>query len=185
VTRSVPPRDWLLPVLALEALNFAVFWILLFMAAYRLPGGVAATLGAVQAILVIGLARGVLGTPVRLGAVTAAVAGVFGVALLLLGPDARLDPVGVAARVGGAAPATYGLWLRGIARLEPGAVSMLGMMSPVTAVILGWVWLGQSLSPLQALGAAVVLGSVWAGQRANRIPADAVVGRDLGSARAA
>ena len=53
-------------------------------------------------------------------------------------------------------------------RLEPGAVSMLGMMSPVTAVILGWVVLGQSLSPLQGLGAAIVLGSVCAGQRANR-----------------
>ena len=44
---------------------------------------------------------------------------------------------------------------------------MLGMMSPVTAVILGWVVLGQSLSLLQGLGALIVLGSVWAGQRAN------------------
>ena len=32
--------------LVLGALNFAVFWSLLFVAAYRLPGGVAATLGA-------------------------------------------------------------------------------------------------------------------------------------------
>jgi probable blue pigment (indigoidine) exporter len=248
VTRCLPPRDWLLRVFALGALNFAVFWILLFVAAYRLPGGVAATLGAVQAILVIGLARGVLGTPVRLGAVTAAIAGVFGVALLLLGPGARLDPIGVAAGLGGAAAmaagtvlsrkwqppvpalsftawqltagglillplalfvepamppltalnlaglawlgligaaATYGLWLRGIARLEPGAVSMLGMMSPVTAVILGWVWLGQSLSPVQALGAAVVLGSVWAGQRANRARLTAVAQPGVPQAKAA
>ena len=64
------------------------------------------------------------------------------------------------------------LWFRGVARLEPGAVSMLGMMSPVTAVALGWVVLGQSLSPLQGLGAAIVLGSVWAGQRANRPTAE-------------
>jgi probable blue pigment (indigoidine) exporter len=66
------------------------------------------------------------------------------------------------------AAATYAIWFRGIARIEPGAVSMLGMMSPVTAVLLGWVVLGQSLSPVQVMGAAIVLGSVWAGQRANR-----------------
>jgi probable blue pigment (indigoidine) exporter len=66
------------------------------------------------------------------------------------------------------AAASYVLWFRGVARIEPGAVSMLGMMSPVTAVALGWMVLGQSLSPLQGLGAAIVLGSVWAGQRANR-----------------
>jgi probable blue pigment (indigoidine) exporter len=42
----------------------------------------------------------------------------------------------------------------------------------VTAVILGWVVLGQSLSPLQGLGSAIVLGSVWAGQRANRPSTD-------------
>ncbi|KAA8603904.1 hypothetical protein AL036_22065, partial [Salipiger aestuarii] len=63
---------------------------------------------------------------------------------------------------------TYAIWFRGVARLEPGAVSMLGMMSPVTAVILGWVALGQSLSLLQGLGVLIVLGSVRAGQRANR-----------------
>lgn len=66
------------------------------------------------------------------------------------------------------AGATYAIWFRGIARLEPGAVSMLGMMSPVTAVSLGWLWLGQGLSLLQMSGAAIVLISVWAGQRANR-----------------
>ena len=63
---------------------------------------------------------------------------------------------------------TYWLWFRGVARIEPGAVSMLGLMSPVTAVILGWAWLGQSLTAMQALGAAVVLGAVWLGQAAAR-----------------
>ncbi|SLN35240.1 EamA-like transporter family protein [Roseovarius halotolerans] len=66
------------------------------------------------------------------------------------------------------AAATYALWFRGIARIEAGAVSILGMMSPVTAVLLGWPVLGQSLTVVQGLGAAIILGSVWAGQRANR-----------------
>lgn len=231
VTRCLPPRAWLGRVFLLGSFNFALFWVLLFVAAYRLPGGVAATLGALQAIMVILMARGWLGTPIRAGAVAAAAAGVFGVALLLVSPEAELDPIGVVAGLAGAASmaagtvlsrkwqppvsalsfaawqltagglillplaliveppipslsetnliglawiglvgaaATYAIWFRGVARLEPGAVSMLGMMSPVTAVILGWVVLGQSLSLLQGLGAIIVLGSVWAGQRANR-----------------
>ena len=231
VTRCLPPRAWLGRVALLGSLNFALFWVLLFVAAYRLPGGVAATLGSFQAMMVIILARGWLGTPVRAGAVAAAAIAVLGVGLLVLGPEAALDPVGIAAGLGGAASmaagtvlsrkwqppvsalsftgwqltaggllllplallsepplpplsaanlaglawlgligaaATYALWFRGVARLESGAVSMLGMMSPVTAVTLGWVWLGQSLTPVQGLGAAIVLGAVWFGQRANR-----------------
>ncbi|MFC3615383.1 EamA family transporter [Lutimaribacter marinistellae] len=231
LTRCLPPRIWLGRVFLLGSFNFALFWALLFVAAYRLPGGVAATLGSLQAMMVIVMARGWLGTPIRAGAVAAAATGVSGVALLLIGPGAALDPVGVAAGLGGAASmaagtvlsrkwqppvsplsftawqltagglillpfalimepplppltgtnlaglawlgligaaATYALWFRGVSRIEPGAVSMLGMMSPVTAVLLGWVVLGQSLTLMQGLGAAVVLGSVWAGQRANR-----------------
>ena len=71
------------------------------------------------------------------------------------------------------AAASYAVWFRGVARIEPGAVAMLGMTSPITAVALGWVVLGQALSPLQGLGAAIVLGAVWAGQQANRAPAKA------------
>jgi probable blue pigment (indigoidine) exporter len=231
LTGCLPPREWLGRIFLLGALNFAVFWTLLFVAAYRLPGGVAATLGSLQALMVIVMARGWLGTRIRAGAVAAALAGVFGVALLLLGPDAALDPVGIAAGLGGAAsraagtvlsrkwqppvsalsftawqltagglllvpvalifePAlppltpvnlaglvwlgligaavTYWLWFRGLSRLEPGAVSMLGMMSPVTAVVLGWIWLEQALTPVQIVGAGIVLGSVWLGQIANR-----------------
>ena len=235
LTRCLPPRAWLGRTFLLGSFNFALFWTLLFVAAYRLPGGVAATLGALQAMMVIVMAHGWLGTPIRAGAVVAAGAGVLGVALLLIGPEAALDPIGIAAGLGGAASmaagtvlsrkwqppvsalsftawqltagglillplalvmepalppltatnlaglawlgiigaaASYVIWFRGIARIEPGAVSMLGMMSPVTAVLLGWVVLGQSLSPLQGLGAAIVLGSVWAGQRANRPAAE-------------
>ena len=231
VTRSLPPRAWLGRSLVLGGLNFTLFWTLLFVAAYRLPGGVAATLGALQPLMVLGLSRLALGTPVRVAAILAAVTGAGGVALLVLGPGAGLDPVGMAAGLGGAAAmaagtvlsrkwqppvpalsftawqltaggllllpmalvfepalppltavnlaglgwlgligaaATYWLWFRGIARLEPASVSMLGMMSPVTAVGLGWLWLGEVLTPVQALGAGVVLASVWLGQVANQ-----------------
>jgi len=191
-------------------------------------------------MMVIFMARGLLGTRVKTGAVAAAATGVLGVSLLLIGPEAALDPVGIAAGLGGAASmaagtvlsrkwqppvsalsftawqltagglillplalivepplpplsvfnfaglawlgligaaATYAIWFRGVARIEPGAASMLGMMSPVTAVILGWAWLGQSLSPVQGFGAAIVLGSIWAGQRMNRPRLDAAARR--------
>ena len=88
LTRCLPPRIWLGRVFLLGSFNFALFWVLLFVAAYRLPGGVAATLGALQAMMVIFMARGWLGTAIRAGAVAAAAAGVAGVALLLIGPGA-------------------------------------------------------------------------------------------------
>ena len=228
VTRCWPPREWLAKVFVLGALNFALFWTLLFVSAYRLPGGVAATLGALQPLMVIGLARGWLGTRISPLAVFAAISGLVGVAMLLLGPEARLDPVGILAGLAAAASMaagtvlsrkwqppvpplsfaawqltagglllvplalflepplpvlslanigglvwlgligaafTYVLWFRGIARLDPNGVAMLGMMSPVTAVALGWLGLGEVLSPLQLGGAVIVLAAVIFGQR--------------------
>lgn len=60
---------------------------------------------------------------------------------------------------------TYILWFRGVARLQPAALSSLGFLSPLTAILLGWVFLGQSLSLLQAIGAAVVIASIWLSQQ--------------------
>ena len=230
-TKCLPPVSWLGRILVLGALNFTIFWSLLFVAAYRLPGGVAATLGAFQPIMVIMMARGWLGTPISAVAVMSALVGVFGVGLLVLGPEAELDLVGVAAGLGGAASmaagtvlsrkwqpdvsalsftawqltaggllllpialmlepslpalsltnlmglawlgligaaAAYALWFRGIARIGPGAVSMLGMISPLTAMVLGWLCLNEGLTMIQLSGALVVLASVWAGQVATR-----------------
>jgi probable blue pigment (indigoidine) exporter len=61
---------------------------------------------------------------------------------------------------------TYILWFRGLSRLEPAAVSALGFLSPLVAVLLGWSLLGQSLDTLQITGVVVVLASVWISQRA-------------------
>ena len=90
------------------ALNFSIFWGLLFVAAYRLPGGVAATLGAVQPLLVLALAAGVLGQPMQTKAVLAALGGLLGVALLALTAAARLDGLGVAAALLGAVSMAFG-----------------------------------------------------------------------------
>lgn len=231
VTRAFPPREWLGRLLVLGALNFAIFWALLFIAAYRLPGGAAATLGALQALMVIGFSRWLLGTPITAMAIIAALLGVGGVALLLLAPTAGYDPLGILAALLGTlsmaagtvlsrkwqppvpiltftawqltagglllapvalltepslppltltnlaglawlglvgAAATYWLWLRGILRLGPGGAAMLGMLSPVSAVMLGWIWLDQYLTAVQLFGAALVLAAVWLGQGRSR-----------------
>ena len=102
LVQQLPTGVWWGRVLLLGALNFSVFWALLFLAAYRLPGGVAATVGAVQPLIVIFLAHALLSSSVRALSVLAASAGAGGVALLILTPQAALDPVGIAAGLGGA-----------------------------------------------------------------------------------
>ncbi|MEG1456291.1 MAG: DMT family transporter, partial [Comamonas sp.] len=86
-TRVLPARrDWA-RLLVLSALNIGVFQALLFVAAYRLPGGLAAVLGAVQPLLVMLLAWGVdRRAPAQL-TLWAALAGVAGLAVLLLSPQ--------------------------------------------------------------------------------------------------
>ncbi|WP_426073931.1 EamA family transporter [Janthinobacterium sp. DSP2-3-3] len=232
--RRLPARcDWG-RVLILSALNIGVFQALLFVAAYRLPGGLAAVVGAIQPLLVMGLAWGVEGRrPARL-ALLASVLGVAGMGVLLLSPRTVWEPIGIAAALGGTAcmaagtyltrrwrpdlpvlaltgwqlllgglmlapvalladaplPAlslqqvlayaylclagallAYALWFRGIARLSPVAVSSLGLLSPLMAVVLGWALLGQAMTGWSMLGLLLVLASVLAVQWASARPA--------------
>ena len=60
----------------------------------------------------------------------------------------------------------YGLWFRGISRLPSVAVSALSLLSPVTAVLLGWIFLGQKIEGGALVGLIVVLLSVLSIQRA-------------------
>jgi len=102
IVRVLPKGEWWLKTLLLGVLNFSLFWFMLFVSAYRLPGGVAATVGAIQPLFVILFALPMLGTPIRYVGVVAALAGMGGVALLVLAPGAKLDFVGIAAGLTGA-----------------------------------------------------------------------------------
>ena len=108
LVRELPSGIWWLRVTILGALNFSLFWSLLFVSAYRLPGGVAATVGAVQPLVVVLLERLFMGTPIRRVSIIAGLAGIAGVGLLVLRPEAALDPVGIAAGLGGAAAMAAG-----------------------------------------------------------------------------
>lgn len=210
-------------LLLLSALNIGFFQALLFIAAYHLPGGLAAVVGALQPLLVMGLAWLLdrqRPMPLALGA---AGLGVFGMAALLLSPTASWNPVGLGAALAGTACMAagtllarrwrtdlpvlaftgwqlllgglilaplawaidpplptlgwtaglgyaylslvgallaYSLWFRGIARLPSVAVSSLSLLSPLTAVVLGWVWLGQAMTGWSLLGLVLVFGSI-------------------------
>jgi probable blue pigment (indigoidine) exporter len=227
-TRRLPEGIWWWRAVVLGALNIGAFFALLFVAAYRLPGGVAATIVALQPLLVAGLSSRLLGERVSARIVLAAATGFAGVGLLVLPAGATLDGVGVAAALGAAAamatgivlskrwpsPApvlattgwqlvaggllmlpfavvlegrppmhlsssnvagyayltiagaalAYTLWFRGIRALSATNVTFLALLSPVTATTLGWIALGQHLTPLQAAGGLVVLGSVVVAQ---------------------
>lgn len=229
-SRRLPQRGQWGRLLLLSALNIGFFQALLFVAAYRLPGGLAAVVGAIQPLLVMGLAWSVDSRRPPGLAVAAGVVGIGGMAALLLSPGSAWDAVGIAAALAGAvcmaagtflarrwrpdvpvlaftgwqllagglmlAPVAalvdaplpalsgpqvlgyaylsvagallaYALWFRGIARLSPVAVSSLGLLSPLTAVALGWALLGQSLGGVSLLGMALVIGSILAVQWAS------------------
>ncbi len=231
LVRQLPTGHWFPKMLVLGALNFSIFWSLLFFAAYRLPGGVAAIMGALQPFVVIFATKALLGTPIRLLSLIAVATGGFGVALLILTPEAKLDTLGVIAGLLGSASMalgtvlsrkwqppvsaltftawqltaggllllpfapfasthwstisttnilalgylgligaglTYVIWLRGIKMLQPSAVSILGLLSPLSATILGWLVLAETLNWTQGLGMAIVLASVFMGQYALR-----------------
>jgi probable blue pigment (indigoidine) exporter len=231
MTRALPVGHWWWRLLVLGMLNIGVFQALLFIAAYRLPGGVAATLGAVQPLLVVLLSWFMLNAPHSRLTWLAAIGGLIGVGLLVLGPAAKLDTVGILSALIGAismalgtvltkhwmspysifaltawqlvfggifllplalhfeeslhsvtlnnvigyaylslisSGLTYALWFRGIHRLPTAAVSILGLLSPLVATLLGYFILQQSLTVVQFSGAVLVLGSVWMGQLQNR-----------------
>lgn len=102
IMRQLPQGIWWLRVIILGILNFSLFWWLLFISAYRLPGGVAATVGAVQPLIVLFLSRWLLQTPLSWLSISAALGGILGVAILILTPNATLDPIGIMAGLGGA-----------------------------------------------------------------------------------
>ena len=221
--RGWPGRQHWARLVALAALNIGAFQALLFVAAYRLTGGLAAALGAVQPLMVMGLTGWMDRRPPSRRAWLAALAGVLGMAVLLVSPQTVFEPVGVAAALAGAACMATGVWLtrrwalelpllgltgwqlllgglmlaplarfvdppmpplgvaqwmayaylclagallayvlwfRGVARLPSVAVASLGLLSPVTAVVLGWVLLGQSMTGLALVGLTIVLASV-------------------------
>lgn len=162
VMRQLPQGVWWARAFVLGGLNFTIFWWMLFVTAYRLPGGVAATVGAIQPLVVIFLARLLIGAPIRFLAVVAAVAGMAGVALLILTPQAALDPVGILAGLFGALAMAVGTVLS--RRWQPPVSSLTFASWQLTAG--GILLLPAALflePPLPALTASNIAGFAYLG----------------------
>lgn len=111
-TRQWPARGEWGRMAWLGFLNIGFFQAMLFVAAYRLPGGVAAILMSTQVLMVLCLSAWWGRTPVRPLAWWSAALGVLGVGLLVLSPQAAaFDAWGVAAALGGAASLALGTFL--------------------------------------------------------------------------
>jgi probable blue pigment (indigoidine) exporter len=93
----IPQRRWMARFFVLSVLYASALFPLLFIAAYRLPGGVAAVINSLSPLLVVVISVPLLGTPIRPIQIGAGILGTLGVALLVLRSDARLDVVGLIA----------------------------------------------------------------------------------------
>lgn len=162
LARRLPHGTWWGKVLVLGALNIGAFFPLLFLAAERLPGGVAAAVAGAQPLIVLGLGALVLGERVRPVSAAAAVAGAAGVALVVLGPAAALDLWGLVAALGGVTATGLGMILtkRWGRPSGVGPVAYAGwqlsagglLLLPVTFAVEG---------PPPALDAGALLGYLW------------------------
>jgi probable blue pigment (indigoidine) exporter len=162
VTRERPQGAWWARALVLGTLNIGGFFALLFVAAYRLPGGVAATLGAVQPLVAAGLAALLLRERLRPPVVLAGLVGVVGVGLLVLRAGAELDGVGIAAGFAGAASMASGVvltkrWGRPVPLLTFTTWQLVAgglVLLPLALAVEG---------PPPALGVGNVVGYLWLG----------------------
>ncbi|MDH6122304.1 putative blue pigment (indigoidine) exporter [Kitasatospora sp. GAS204A] len=224
-TRVLPKGIWWWRAVVLGVLNIGAFFYFLFLAAYHLPGGVAALVMSIQPMIVLLLGAVLLREKILPQHIVSCVLGAVGVALLVLEPKAGLDGIGVVAGLLGAlcmasgivlvkrwgrpegvtvltftgwqltvggvlllpitlatetlpdhlswkniggfaylgiigALIAYALWFRGLARLPALAASFLSFASPLCATVLGYLFLHQSLRPLQLLGGVAVIGAV-------------------------
>ncbi|MDX6361140.1 MAG: putative blue pigment (indigoidine) exporter [Streptomyces sp.] len=165
LTPVLPRGNWWWKAAVLGALNIGALFPLLFVAAERLPGGVAATLSATQPLMVAGLAVAVVHDRPTVWRLAWGVIGVVGVGLVVLGPGARLDGVGVLAglvgtagmaggivltkrwgRPAGVGPLTLAGWqlAAGGLLLLPLTVAIEGAPPHIDAgAVAGYVWLGS------------------------------------------
>ncbi|MGW7450686.1 EamA family transporter [Streptomyces sp. NPDC054787] len=97
LARTLPKGQWWWKSAVLGTLNIGAFFPLLFLSAYRLPGGVAAVLGSAGPLFVVGLAALLLGEHARLRTVLSAIVAALGVSMVVLTAEAELDALGILA----------------------------------------------------------------------------------------
>ncbi|KEP74349.1 ABC transporter permease [Microbacterium sp. SUBG005] len=230
LARRRPRGSWWAKALALGLLNFAAFFVLVYVSAHLLPSSIAASLMALAPLALAGIAWPLLAQRPTMRWAFASVVGITGVLLVVgwsagaippagvlasllallasssgailttrwrddtpllattawqltagglvlviasavvEGPPPRVDAAGVAAYAGIAVVATalaFVCWFTGLRHLPAGTVGLIGLLNPVTGVLLGVLVGGETLTVPQLLGIALVLGAI-AGTHARR-----------------
>ncbi|WP_445401044.1 EamA family transporter [Streptomyces sp. LE64] len=98
--RLLPTGAWWWKSVVLGALNIGAFFPLLFLSAYRLPGGMAAVVGSLGPLFVAGLAVLLLSERPSARTLLTGIAAALGVSLVVLKATGAFDALGVAAAVG-------------------------------------------------------------------------------------
>lgn len=156
----LPRGAWWWKALVLGTLNIGAFFPLLFLAAYTLPGGVAAIFGAGGPLLVALLALPLLGERPTLWRLAWGLLAVAGVALMVLGPAAALSAPGVLAGVACTASMALGTVLSKRWGRPVGPVPYAAwLLTTGGLVILPIAWVAEGPPP--SLDLAAVAGYAW------------------------
>ncbi|KNC66315.1 EamA family transporter [Pseudoalteromonas ardens] len=109
--RKLPQGVWWMRSIILGLLNIGGFFYCLFVAAYLLPGGVAALVMSCQPIIVMLLGALLLKNKLKARQFVACLIGALGVSLLVLEPNMELPTAGVLAGLAGAMSMATGIVL--------------------------------------------------------------------------
>ena len=158
--RTMPRGVWWFRSFVLGALNIGIFFACLFYAAYRMPGGLVATIGAIQPLLVVLLSWMLSGTRPRIGTIALSLLGVAGVGLLMTSASSAFDARGMIAAVGSAFSMAGGIvltkrWGRPVPlRIFTGwQLTAGGLILAPMALLAG--------GPLPPIAASAVGGFLW------------------------
>jgi len=156
----LPRGDWWWKAAFLGLCNIGLFFPLVFLAAYQLPGGLAATVQAMSPLAVMAIALPALGERPGARRVLAGLVGIVGVGLLVLRAGSQISTVGLLAAIGSVLVSALGFVL---VKRWPSPADMLTTISwqlvagglalvPVALLVEG---------PPPALSAANLGGLLW------------------------
>ena len=158
--RELPKGDWWWKSVVLGLLNIGLFFPLIFLSAYHLPGGVAATLQAMSPLAVMAIAWLMIGehpTAMRVGG---GLVGVVGVLLLVMRSSGNIEAIGLVGAVASVLVSAVGFVL--IKRWRA-PVPMLTLMSWQLVVggiaLLPMAFLIEGAPP--AIDAKAAAGYLW------------------------
>lgn len=162
VQRTLPRGDWWWKAAVLGLCNIGLFFPLIFLSAYHLPGGLAATAQAASPLAVMAIAWPLIRERPAALRVLAALVGVAGVGLLALRSPDGVTALGLAGAFGSVLVSGLGFVL--IKKWQP-PVPMLTLVS--WQLVVG----GLALAPVAllvegappALDASAALGFLWIG----------------------